>query len=672
MVTHDEILDALKARGTWESQQQTYTKMRNEGLRRVNPPWKGAADMHFPLADMLVEKMKPFYVSQIFATDTVASFTGLDAASMAHQQAVSQWFDYQLKQRTDFETEVVIGSDYMLESGKVVFKAFWETSRKRLKIEAINRYDVIVPNWTGRLADCDWIVHVQRFSKHAFRRLVKRMAWTIDDDTINALAGQDATNTGAASAEQSKFQRQGITSPSKDDEIVLWEVYSRNDDGAWIIKTYSPVRPEQVLRPDFGLPYNQGVFADSLPPPPFFEISCELKDRGYYDSRGIVKRVAPFEASLCKDWNTVKDYQTLTSTPILTASARSDVGNNSTLRFQPGQVLPFPLSAVQMPTLPVDTQQGMLGTRQTAEQLVGVPDFGTGSQQPSGERKTAKEVSLIANVMGQSVDMRARIFRKELAHGLAIMWAILSQYAREELDYFVLDNLIQIPPEAFQGKYRIEPSASGDNWNRTLVLQKAQSRFQMFRNDPRINQDELYRGLLDADDPRLTARLLVNTGSQQAMQLEDQAQEIGIMLIGFPAEVRPTDDDVAHVQSIAGFVQRRLKTGERLSPETLVLLSQHTGQHLESLKQKNPQAWKQNGPKLQQFAQQLQQSATQAVQAAQMAAAQMGGMAPMPGAGGTPAPQPNAAPGAMPQPAPVPSPYDNPMAPPAGGGPLTM
>ncbi|EIQ00736.1 hypothetical protein OpiT1DRAFT_05291 [Opitutaceae bacterium TAV1] len=667
MVTHDEIFDALKARTTWEAQQATYTKMRNEGLRRVNKPWKDAADMHYPLADMLVEKMKPFYVSQIFATDTVASFTGLDAASMGYQQSVSQWFDYQLKQRTDFETETVIGSDYMLESGKVVFKVYWHAQRKRLQIEAVKAFDIIVPNWTGRLADCDWIVHVQRFSKHAFRRLAKRMAWPVDDQLIATLSGEAGADTGAEAAQSDRYQRQGITSPSKDDEIVLWEVFSREDDGQWKIKSYSPVCPDKPLRDWFGLPYNQGAFGEPEPPPPFFEISCELKDRGYYDSRGIVKRVAPFEASLCKDWNTQKDYQTLTSAPLF--AAPNGMGNNNTsgLRFKPGQILPFSLQAVTMPATPVDIQQGMLGTRQTAEQLIGVPDFGTGNQQAPSDRKTAKEVSLIANVMGQGVDMRARIFRKELAHGLNLMWAILKQYAQQEIDYFVLDSLMQLPGAAFAGRYRIEPSASGDNWNRTLVLQKAERRFQLFRGDPRIDQDELYRSLLDADDPRLTRRLLINSGSMQAAQIEDQAQEIGIMLIGFPAEVRPTDDDAAHVQSVAGFVQRRVATGEPLTAETLGLLAQHVGQHLEALKQKQPDVWKQKGPGLVQFARQLGSAAQQAAARAQGMQAQPpapqptgpGPMAlPTPAAGGMPAPQP--------------PPQDNPLAPPAGGGPLVM
>lgn len=621
MIDHVEILDALKARTTWENRQATFYKMRHDGLRRVNKPWPGAADMHFPLGDMLIEKMKPFYVSQIFASETVATFVAATAGASSYQSNAGQWFDYQLKQQSNFETELVIASDKMLQGGKAVMKVYWDAERTRLKFEAVDTLNIILPNWTGRIEECDWVVHVQHFSKHKFRRLSKAAGWDTSAETLAAIAeGENQTSA----LDQARYQREGITKPTSDKNVVVWELFFRDDAGNWRVKTYSPTLPDKPLRAEFGLPYNKGVFGEKTPPPPFFELSCELKDRGFFDSRGIMERVGQFEASLCKDWNTQKDYQTLTSSPMFSAS--NGVPNTANLKFVPGQILPFPLQAVSMPALPIDIPQGMLGTRTTAEQLIGVPDFGTGSS--SGpQKKTAKEVGVIENVMGQGVDLRARVYRKELAHGLNLAWAILCQYAHEDLNYFVLEEMMQLPADALAGKYRIEPNVSGDNWNRTLVQQKATARFNAFKGDPRINQDELYRSVLDSDDPRLTKRLLVNTGSMNAAQMEDQAQEITIMLIGFPAEVRPTDDDLAHIQSVAGFVQRRTQLGEPLTPENFNQLAQHVGGHMEALRKKQPDAWKQRGEALTQFLRRLQ------------AQAQPPAAAPLP----FPAPQPPAA-----------------------------
>ena len=74
---HDKVRMALASRSQWELRQSRWQEMRHDGERRQVRPWKGAADMHFPLADMLIEKMKPAYIQQVFAADTIAAFTGL-------------------------------------------------------------------------------------------------------------------------------------------------------------------------------------------------------------------------------------------------------------------------------------------------------------------------------------------------------------------------------------------------------------------------------------------------------------------------------------------------------------------------------------------------------------------------------------------------------------------
>ena len=47
---HDKVRAALAARSQWEMRQSRWQEMRHDGERRQVRPWKGAADMHFPLA----------------------------------------------------------------------------------------------------------------------------------------------------------------------------------------------------------------------------------------------------------------------------------------------------------------------------------------------------------------------------------------------------------------------------------------------------------------------------------------------------------------------------------------------------------------------------------------------------------------------------------------------
>jgi hypothetical protein len=619
-ITHEDILGALKDRKRWEERQATWYLMRHEGLRRKNKPWPNAADMHFPLGDMLIEKLKPFYISQIFAGETVATFTGESRESLQHQTTSAQWFDYQLKQRTNFEREIVIGADRMLQAGKCPIKVYWDGEKSRETFEAINPIYLIVPTNTGALADADWVVHVQHISVAAYKRLSN---FKTDDETMARLGTDETTGS---TYETERYQREGITKPTGKEQIVLWEKYSRQDDGKIFVETYSPSAPTLKLRDDFVLPYNKGPFGEKNQALPFFELSCELKDSGYYDARGVIERVAPFETSLCKDWNTMKDYQTLTCAPVFYAA--QGVPNGANVRMVPGQILPFQLQAVEMPPIPGDIAQSMMGTRQVAEQLVALPDFGTGSSQPGKDKKTATEVNLIGSVMGQNTDLRARIFRRELGYGLTLAYAILCQYAAEDRAYFYRDELMELPEQVLGQAYRIEPSGSGDNYNKAFVMQKAVARFQMFNNDPFFNQYNLRKSVVEADEPRLVKQLLQDAGTQSAEQQEDQAQEISIMLLGFPAQVRPTDDDMAHFQSLAGFVQRRAQLGEPMTPETLGLIAQHAQAHADALRKKNPDTWKQQGPQLIQFIRTVQQEAQQA--AAQPAAPAPGNVVTMP------------------------------------------
>ncbi|WP_404422934.1 hypothetical protein [Nibricoccus sp. IMCC34717] len=608
MVKHSEILAAVTARKKWEDRQTTWYQMRHDGIRRANKPWPNAADMHYPLADTTIEKLKPFYVQQIFASETIAQFTGLDANSAAYQAAAAQWMDDHLKQRSNFEEEIVIATDRMLQHGRAVVKVYWDGAQSRVVFEAVHPLYLIVPPWTTTIDRADWIVHVQHFSRAAYERLDESV-WDLKPETIELICGADKTSQ----YEQTKDLREGITHSSKDDEIIIWEVMSREKDGQWKVRTYAPVASDRLLRKDFVLPYNKAIF-ERTPPPPYFQISAEIKDRGFYDSRGICERAAPFEASLNKDWNTSKDYQTLTCSP--TYYAKNGVGSMGNVQMIPGQILPFEIAAVQYPPVPMDIQQSMVGTRMVFEQAIAIPDFGTGQAINTRERKTATEVQTMASVMGQSTDLRARIFRREVSRGLQMAWALLIQYAREELTFFYLDELKELDQNALDGKYRIEPAGSGDSWNKERNVQEALALFQLLRGDPLIKQDALRKYLLERKDPKLCKHLILDQGTAAAEQIEDQAQELTAMMIGFPAQVKPTDDDLSHLQSLFGFLQR--PTATPLSAEARVLIAKHAEEHAAQFKKLRPdqfaQAYQQMAPAMQE----LQAAAMQAQQEIQM------------------------------------------------------
>ena len=66
---YESICDDLKDRQSWEARQILWMRMRNQGVKRMRKPWAGAADMHVPIADTIINKLKAYYVQWIFGPE---------------------------------------------------------------------------------------------------------------------------------------------------------------------------------------------------------------------------------------------------------------------------------------------------------------------------------------------------------------------------------------------------------------------------------------------------------------------------------------------------------------------------------------------------------------------------------------------------------------------------
>src|SRR3954469_2574107 len=100
---HGKVCSDLRARRQWLDRQAEWYDLRHHGLRRARKPFPAAADMHFPLADSIIEKLKPFYFNQLFGTETVAHFVATRPELGAFAAELGAWFDYKLKQQTNLE-----------------------------------------------------------------------------------------------------------------------------------------------------------------------------------------------------------------------------------------------------------------------------------------------------------------------------------------------------------------------------------------------------------------------------------------------------------------------------------------------------------------------------------------------------------------------------------------
>jgi hypothetical protein len=242
---------------------------------------------------------------------------------------------------------------------------------------------------------------------------------------------------------------------------------------------------------------------------------------------------------------------------------------------------------------------------------VSTPDFGLTQSLQNTERRTATEIQAIGGLYQQSSDLRMRIFRIALGNLYRMSWSILLQYDKSSLNYWYLDTAQEIPQEALHEQYNIQPTGSADGVNKQLLMQKAITRFQMFANDPYIDQGQLRKTILESDDATLVKRLYVDPQLTQSSQAEDQANEITFLRLGFPALVKDSDDHLIHIQTVMGYITNRADTGAPPEPAEGQFLEQHISEHLEKLKEADPKTGRQVEQELKNLFAQMQEAVAQ-------------------------------------------------------------
>ncbi|NBW19136.1 MAG: hypothetical protein EBR82_65285, partial [Caulobacteraceae bacterium] len=129
---HGRIIDDLTRRQTWDSRQRQFYEMRTFGLRRKVKPWPTAADLHVALIDRVIERLKPNYVNSALGNDTVAGFVPMRQQLTPLTVTAERFFDFKIREKTNFQEEIVRLIDDMLLYGRSVLKAVWDENKKQI------------------------------------------------------------------------------------------------------------------------------------------------------------------------------------------------------------------------------------------------------------------------------------------------------------------------------------------------------------------------------------------------------------------------------------------------------------------------------------------------------------------------------------------------------------
>ena len=589
---HEKILGALDGRSVWEERQRIFYEMRHEGLRRRNKPFKGAADLHLPVGDNAVGKLKPYYINAIFGRQRLASFTPLPQQHRDATSAAADFLDWKLRNESNFALEIAYLIDAMLVCGNPVLKLRWDKHAAYgaggVVFECIDPLFFVVPEQGDEIDEMDWFCHIRQTTVAKYQRDER---YNQSEELIARIRGGDRQVEHWK--EQEKQGREGLTYSKDEDEIVLFEAWQRVKEG-WKVSTFSPSAPNEPVRPDFICGYK----LRGKPMQPFVRWRVEITEKGFYAPRGVVEQVAPYETYGTKLWNSKADWLEYSMKPLFTRSPDAAMANTANITLKPGEMLPPGVTPAAMPGPPFEVSEEIQNTRQLAEEAAGTPDFGVQQQEQAGKNgnRTATEWNYLGSFASQGIQLKAWITGQSEGETYRKAWALHVQYGGKELTYFQSDDLKVLPEQALHDQYLIQPDAAPDAWNKQQRMQRSVARFQMLKGHPNVRQDELVKSLLEDDDSRLVKRLYITSDQKAASEGEDEAIEISALLLeGYPAAVLPGEDHALRLKILFGKLQQLSLMAMPTTPEEMMRatmgrqrMHEHIQAHLQALQQENP------------------------------------------------------------------------------------
>ena len=581
---------SLSDRSRWEERQDIWYKMRNHGLRRTRMPFPKAADLHYPLIDTVIEKLTPFYLQQFSGAALLADFiatdgSGRDIASLSEQAA--RFFDYELKQNTNFEDEEEPLIDSMLLSGRAVLKIRWDDAKESVSYDVLDPLFFIVPTMTKSLQDAEFITEVVQYSPAQYKQI---KVFRQDDDFVQLLYKKGDENGDGDDTNDIKYTREGLSQPDGK-TIVLWTTYRKEwvdekysvveidpINGAEIaveqvrkvrrvrVYTYAPHMPDKPVRPPFTLPYKHNDY-------PFVDFPAEGKEKRWYSPRGVAEKLASFEVYLCKVWNEKADAMTFYNNPIYSTNG-APIANASNLKMTPGSVFQSALQRVDAGNPPISFDQEMINTRSAAESLVQVPDFGMGKQTDLSERRTATEIQAISQLSSAGQDARAQLFRKRLRQVYRQTWAILREYKKDSVLRFIHDGKAGVADRAiFNQDFDVAPAGAPNAWNKQYHAQVALQLLQLFRQDPNVNQIALKRAVIETLAPQYLTDLIIDPRHEMAIrQILQELQQYEAQNGVVPPEAK---------QQALAAIQEHFNAIKAANPQAAAALAQQLGQAMQ-------------------------------------------------------------------------------------------
>lgn len=586
-------MNILQDRSIYEQKLRLFYTMRHDGLPRERKPFPTAADGHYPMIDMTIRRLKPFWVGQVTSGERLCSMISMQDQLDGVTDSAADYLDFTIRQKTSFLRKLRVAIDHMLLKGRGILKITIDpTQEYKIVVEAVDPFFLLMPQEADGFEDADEFIHVRQFTVDSYRRLDAR--WDTSEQTVQMIRGKPVSQLNVQIDQ--KRLREGVNYTSNTEQVIVWEHWMKTS-GGHTIETYSPLAPTIKLRQNYGNPFKFQK-KESIP---FFSFEMEVKDEGWYSPRGVAELVAPVEQYMTKLWNEKADAITFANRQIFTGDA--ETLNSSNYRWVSGEYVPGNIQQVQMRAAPFDFDDEINFAGGIAEQQSQSPDFGIVSNgdsgQTGGKPRTATENNRIGSLQQAGSNDNANMFREDLIKPYKHIWALICQFKERDLSYYAAGQTGKLPPEALHEAYLMEPDGSPDGWNQMARFQKYLSGLQAFQGNPNVDMEPFTKRALNAFDGRLALKAFIPTNLKGASEYEDEALIISSLICpgsgkpSFPATVKPNEDQPSRIKAIIDWIHAAGVKGTPIDPQSKSVLHERLAQRIAILAKQNPAAAKQ-------------------------------------------------------------------------------
>jgi hypothetical protein len=515
---------------------------------------------------------------------------------------MSSYFDFFVKQRTDFERQIQFAANYQMQDGLCIMKTFFDWEKKKIIDEVVPSIFFIVPADCHDLHESPWCVHVIQKSvdwvRERFKESCKDKTRLEKLLTGSKEKGDSEAQNDSGSLEKHSYDRMGISrSKSSTRTITLWERHFRKE-GKMFIKYICPDDPGLQLGDAFSYPYDSMVKVDRY----CFESSkFEELTPHFYDSRGITAKATEWEhliTAMLRAW--LNSTQMYCSPVFYPQTPDSLPSNTQNLDWAPGSILPAPLVKVDMGNPPVEFQMIMNFGRETFERWTSQPDYGLGKANTLGEARTATEIKALA--FQQSLNTESDINNWKLFIGQIMKkkFGLLNEYKNQitEWDYMTKEGFEQFDPNFLTPDYHLEVNGSADSLNRESQLNNAIALLNLGLQVAPAAQGavkivELFKNVVENAYPESVERFIGVDGQGQAESARDALQDMTSAIVTGQLVPTQNGDPLIKSQVAIQTLQKLMRSGQQVDAGTLGQISQYLIAERDKLKQTNKQGYQQ-------------------------------------------------------------------------------